>query len=43
MLVVHDVRPKWMTDDLYDHAASARSFDVDDPPSGWLLDVLREK
>jgi hypothetical protein len=29
-------RPGWMTDEVYNKIAEVRTFDIDDPPSGWL-------
>jgi hypothetical protein len=43
MLSVEEKRPNWMTDDYYNQVASARTFDIDDPPTGWLLTVMKSK
>ena len=36
MLSVVLERPRWMTDELYNRFAEARTFDIDDPPTGLL-------
>jgi len=35
-LKVVDDRPSWMTDADYKDIEAVSSFDIDDPPSGWL-------
>jgi hypothetical protein len=42
MLNVHDERPNWMSDEHFKQVASARTFDIDDAPTGWLEQVLRK-
>jgi hypothetical protein len=37
MLSVQQIRPSWMTDEYYEKIKTARTFDIDDKPSGWLL------
>jgi hypothetical protein len=39
-LRVVDRRPAWMTDDYHRHIASERTFDIDDPPDGWLRTLV---
>ena len=41
MLSVVEERPSWMTDAYFDQVASARTYDVDDPPEGWLLTLAK--
>ena len=40
-LKVETQRPNWMTNDHFDKIAAARTFDIDDPPTGWLLSLPR--
>jgi hypothetical protein len=43
MLTVRESRPAWMTDEKYDKTASTLKFDIDDPPTGWLLALAESK
>jgi hypothetical protein len=39
-LIVWDhPRPNWMTDEWYHRISSARTFDIDEEPTGWLRAV----
>jgi hypothetical protein len=40
-LKVQMTRPDWMTDDYY-NKFQARAFDIDEPPTGWLLTAQSE-
>jgi hypothetical protein len=42
MLSVQEKRPNWMTDDEYENIAAVLTFDIDDPPTGWLLAATKE-
>jgi hypothetical protein len=35
-------RPGWMTDDNYKTIAANRTFDIDDPPTGWLHTMVTQ-
>jgi hypothetical protein len=39
-LSIQEVRPAWMSDEVYSDISSTRKYDIDDPPSGWLLTVI---
>jgi hypothetical protein len=40
-LIVGDrPRPNWMTDECYNRISSARTFDIDEEPTGWLRVML---
>lgn len=41
MLTVHDSRPSWMTEGAYQQILSVRTFDIDDPATGWLATALK--
>src|SRR5262245_46922767 len=43
MLIVKEDRPGWMTEEDYARIERNRSFDIDDPPTGWLLTMLKEQ
>ena len=32
--------PAWMDDDHYEKISAARTFDIDEPPTGWLLTAV---
>jgi hypothetical protein len=36
-------RPNWMTEQMYDEIAAARTFDIDEEPRGWLRVMLDEQ
>jgi hypothetical protein len=40
MFIVRTERPAWMDDDQYKRTADKFTFDIDDPPTGWLLTVV---
>jgi phosphoglycerol transferase MdoB-like AlkP superfamily enzyme len=42
-LKVFDQRPSWMSNQEYDNILTTQTFDVDDPPTGWLLAASREQ
>ena len=42
-LTVADERPSWMTDDLYAKTAEKRWFDIDQEPTGWLLELVKHR
>jgi hypothetical protein len=42
-LSIQEVRPAWMSDEVYSDISSTRKYDIDDPPSGWLLTVIDEE
>lgn len=42
MLAVVKNRPGWMTDVEYQRLIADQSYDIDDPPSGWLATMLNE-
>jgi hypothetical protein len=42
LTVVKD-RPAWMTDAVHDKIRENLSFDVDKPPTGWLLTLVQER
>jgi hypothetical protein len=39
--VIHEW-PAWMTDEEYERTLANQSFDVDDEPRGWILEMARE-
>lgn len=43
LLLVIEQRPSWMTEDEYRRTLESLSFDIDDPPTGWLLSVVAEQ
>ena len=38
-ITVVELRPAWMTDEIYNHL---ESFDIDDAPTGWVAKALEE-
>jgi hypothetical protein len=42
-LMVVNERPAWMTDDLYAKIAEKLLFDIEQEPSGWLLELVHER
>lgn len=42
-LTVADARPTWMTDDLYAKIAEKLWFNIDQEPSGWLLELVKQR
>ena len=43
MLSIWEGRPDWITDEHYRKVTEARTFDIDEEPTGWLLDVCKSK
>ncbi|MFI4999207.1 MAG: hypothetical protein ACHQK9_04950 [Reyranellales bacterium] len=41
-LKIVDGRPSWMSDADYKQIEARSNFDIDDVPSGWLIDMIRE-
>lgn len=41
-LIIADERPAWMSKADYKRIEATSSFDIDDPPSGWLIEMVRE-
>ena len=42
-LAVVKERPAWMTDAIYSTIKERMSFDLDQPPSGWLVDLIQAR
>ena len=42
-LSVVEARPSWMTEQEYQKILSTLSFDIDEPPRGWLLSAASEQ
>jgi hypothetical protein len=42
-LSIQEVRPAWMSDEVYSDISSTCRYDIDDLPSGWLLTVIDEE
>jgi hypothetical protein len=41
MLIVRDSRPSAMTDEDFNVISLNETYDIDDPPTGWLLTALK--
>jgi hypothetical protein len=39
-LSVQEMRPAWMSDEVYSDISSTRRYDIDDPPRDWLLSII---
>jgi hypothetical protein len=42
-LEVVETRPQWMTKEIFDKITQNMNFDIDDEPSGFLLDLVRDR
>lgn len=43
MLLAQMQQPDWMNAEMLQTIADHRTFDIDEPPTGWLLDLLAKR
>lgn len=42
-LKVVDSKPAWMTDEYIEFMHNKFTFDIDDPPTGWLIEMVNSR
>ncbi|HKD25742.1 MAG TPA: hypothetical protein VKC66_07470 [Xanthobacteraceae bacterium] len=43
LMVWDRLRPNWLADECYNRISSARTFDIDEEPTGWLRAMLDQQ